>query len=308
MKISVHQVSLVLAALCWGGSATFTKFALDGLPPMLLLTAQLGAAVAVLWTALLVRGFRRTPVTARLVLLGLFEPGLAYAFFTFGLARTTAANASLLTGLESFFAIAMACVFLRERLTARGSFALLLALAGVATLEGAGTGLALHLGDVLVLVGVLCAASYVVYASRVADEVDALTMTTYQFTFGLLFTAPVALACWLSGAERLPSQVSAASWGAALLSGVVGYALSFLLYNFAIRSVPATTASAALNLIPVFGLACAVGLLGERLTVPQGLGAALIIGSVLLFPAEQADPAKQADPADPVDALETVAD
>lgn len=305
MRTSPHQVALILAALFWGGSATFTKFALGGLPPLLLLVVQLAAATTVLWTVLLIRGRRRVRITPWLVAPGLLEPGLAYAFFTFGLARTTAANASLLTGLESFFAVGMACLFLRERLTARGGVALSLSLAGVAVLEGVGSRFALHPGDVLVLAGVLCAASYVVLASKVPDDVDALTMTTCQFTFGLLFTLPIALICWLGGVEALPARIPAGAWAAALLSGVIGYAASFLLYNYAIKAVPATTASMVLSLIPVFGLGCAVALLPEHLTVPQTVGAVLITAAVASFAVEEPDPGPGAGP-EPEDEPEAV--
>ncbi|MFE0044509.1 DMT family transporter [Streptomyces albireticuli] len=291
-RLSRHQVALVSAALFWGGSATFTKSALDAMPPLTLLVIQLASATAVLWAVLLIRGPRRPPGrkwVVRLGLLGLLEPALAYAFFTFGLTRTTASNASLLTGLESFFAIGMACLFLREKLTGRACAALVLALAGVATLEGLGSGFAPHPGDGLVLAGVVCAASYVMLAARTAEHVDALTMTAYQFSSGLLFTLPFAVTRWASGAESLPTDASAGAWAAAALSGVVGYAASFLLYNYAIKAVRATTAAMVLNLIPVFGVACAVVLLGERLTGAALAGAVLIVGAVVVFSTTEGD-------------------
>ncbi|PNE30396.1 hypothetical protein AF335_29465 [Streptomyces eurocidicus] len=305
-RLSRHQVALVSAALFWGSSATFTKSALDALPPLTLLVIQLASATAVLWAVLLIRGPRRPPGrrwVVRLGLLGLLEPALAYALFNFGLSRTTASNASLLTGLESFFAIGMACLFLRERLTGRACAALVLALAGVATLEGLGSGFAPHAGDGLVLAGVVCAAGYVMLAARTAEHVDALTMTAYQFSFGLLCTLPFALVRWAGGAESLPTDASAGAWAAAALSGIVGYAASFLLYNYAIKAVRATTAAMVLNLIPVFGVACAVVFLGERLSGAALAGAALVVGAVVVFSASESDTASESDATSEPDAV-----
>ncbi|MFI0975573.1 DMT family transporter [Streptomyces sp. NPDC021093] len=287
MKSLGWRGALVLAALCWGGSATFTKTALGSMQPMTLLAVQLAASAVVLWAVLLIRGGPLPRPTVPLVLLGVLEPALSYAFFTFGLLRTTASNASLLTALESFFAIGLACLFLRERLTGGRVAALVLALAGVLALEGGGGGsFAPRLGDALVLIGVLCAATYVLLASRVAEEVDALTLTAYQFGFALLCVLPIAVTLWITGVETPPTSASPSDWGAAALSGVGGYALSFLLYHYAIASVTPTTAAMVLNLIPVFGLACAVLFLGEELTAPRLIGAALILAAVVAFSRE----------------------
>jgi drug/metabolite transporter (DMT)-like permease len=53
--------------------------------------------------------------------------------------------------------------------------------------------------------------------------------------------------------ETAPSHVAARFWFAATFVGVIGYAASFLLYNYAIARVRAAPASIIVNLIPVFG-------------------------------------------------------
>ncbi|RGD57850.1 hypothetical protein DR950_08680 [Kitasatospora xanthocidica] len=66
--------------------------------------------------------------------------------------------------------------------------------------------------------------------------------------------------------------------------GVVGIAaLAFLMYNHAVTRTPVTTAGVLLNVIPVFGLAFAVALLGKRVDAWQYGGAALILAGILLF-------------------------
>src|ERR1700735_4752664 len=131
--------ALIVASLFWGTAVSATKYALRGFDPITLLAISLIAGTAVLWTMVIVRGHPQPPPWRRAVLLGLFEPALAYAGDLLGLARTSAANGALLSRLESVFIVLLAAVFVHERVTGRIIAALVLALAGVAILEGTGT-------------------------------------------------------------------------------------------------------------------------------------------------------------------------
>ena len=71
-------------------------------------------------------------------------------------------------------------------------------------------------------------------------------------------------------------------------------AAAFWIYLKALQTVPATTASIFLNLTPVFGVAGAYILLGERLTQSQWVGAAIILASVIALLMWKADPIVQA--------------
>jgi O-acetylserine/cysteine efflux transporter len=286
--------ALIIASLFWGTAVSVTKYALLGFGPITLLAISLVAGTAVLWTIVILRGHRPPPPWRRAVLLGLFEPALAYAGDLLGLARTSAANGALLSGLESVFIVLLAAVFLRERITGRITVALALALAGVAALEGTGSFAAAGLGDLLVLAGVLSAAAYTIVARGMGDESDPLTVTAYQFTTATILVLPAVTLLWALHVETVPSHVAARFWFAAIFVGVIGYAASFLLYNYAIARVRAAPASIIVNLIPVFGLASAVVWLGDPLTVARVLGAILIGLSVTIFAAAELADARNA--------------
>ena len=107
--------ALVIASLFWGTAVSVTKYALRGFGPVTLLAISLIAGTAVLWTTVILRG-RPGPLPWRqAALLGLFEPALAYAGDLLGLARTSAANGALLSGLESVFIVLLAAVFLDRK-------------------------------------------------------------------------------------------------------------------------------------------------------------------------------------------------
>jgi len=276
--------ALITASLFWGTAVSVTKYALRGFGPITLLAISLIAGTAVLWTIVILRGHRPPPPWRRAVLLGLFEPALAYTGDLLGLARTSAANGALLSGLESVFIVLLAAVFLRERITGRIAAALALALAGVATLEGTGSFAGAGLGDLLVLAGVFSAAAYTIVARGIGDESDPLTVTACQFTTATILILPAVALVWATHAETAPSHVAARFWLAAI----------FLLYNYAIARVRAAPASVIVNLIPVFGLASAVLWLGDSLTVARVLGAILIGLSVTIFTATELADARNA--------------
>jgi drug/metabolite transporter (DMT)-like permease len=274
--------ALVLAALFWGSAATFIKFALDSWQPMTLLTVQLLGANLVLWITLLVRGYRRPSQLGRLALIGLLEPGLCYALITIGLQYTTAANAAVIAGLESCLVVVLAAIFLRERIAGRGILGLLLAVVGVLALAGAHPDSPVNIGDVLTLAGILSAAVYVLVARGIAGTVDSLTMTAHQFAFGLAVILPFGL---VEGPSATRDH-SAGDWLTAISIGVIGFAGSFLLYNYALAHVRASRAGIVLNLMPIFGVASAVVVLDEWITVWQACGAALVVASIFIFPAD----------------------
>jgi drug/metabolite transporter (DMT)-like permease len=286
--------ALIIASLFWGTAVSVTKYALNGFGPITLLAISLAAGTAMLWITVILRGHRPPPSWRRAVLLGLFEPALAYAGDLLGLARTSAANGALLSGLESVFIVLLAAVFLRERITGRITAALALALAGVTALEGAGSFSDAGLGDLLVLAGVLSAAAYTIVARGMGDESDPVTVTAYQFAVATILVIPAVTFVWATHAEAAPGHVAARFWFAAILVGVIGYAASFLLYNYAIARVRAAPASIIVNLIPVFGLASAVFWLGDSLTTGRIIGAILIGLSVTIFAAAELSEARSA--------------
>ncbi|SDI83372.1 O-acetylserine/cysteine efflux transporter [Frankineae bacterium MT45] len=279
-------LALVLAASTWGAATTATKYALGGLAPVTLLAIELLAANVLLWILVVGRGYRRPRSWPRVALLGLLEPALAYLSETAGLARTTASNGALLLGLESAAVVILAALLLREPMTRSVTAAVALAAAGLAVLEGSDAFSGPGLGDLLVVGGVVCAALFTIVARGGATEsspADTLTLTAHQFAVASLVITPAALLQWRRGAEPVPLHVPLGFWLAALGVGTIGYAFSFILYNWAIVSVEAGPSAIILNLIPAFGLLTAVLFLGEAMTVQRAVGAGLVAGSVLLF-------------------------
>lgn len=277
--------AMVLSAACWGSATVMSKGALEAFSPPVLLTLQLGASVTFLWIAVAATGQKiGLDAGARLAALsGLLEPGLAYALGTFGLMLTTAGNASLIATTEPLLIVALAWLLFRERVSARTGAAIVAAMVGVGIVTGAhGAGAAgTALGDVMVVLGTLFAAFYVVVSSRFVTRIAPLRLAALQQTVGLAFAVAFLLG-WSSFAT-LHDELARADPEAialAVISGVVQYALAFWLYLIGLRRLAASTAALFLTLIPVFGLSGAVVFLSETVAVLQAIGAVVIVVAV----------------------------
>jgi drug/metabolite transporter (DMT)-like permease len=217
--------------------------------------------------------------------LGILEPGLAYFLGLEGLNRISAAEAVVLSSTESIAIVLLAWILAIER--PRG-VVLLLAVVGAAGavlvagshLQYAGGTLSLW-GDLLVMGGVLSAAFYVVYSSRLASVTEPIPALIGQQVVAVLLAAGICLALG-HGGFRAPT-VSTYGWVLAAASGIVQYACAFWLYLWALKGLRADEAGLYLSLTPVFGLMIAIPVLGERLTAMQWIGTLVIIGTIVVL-------------------------
>jgi drug/metabolite transporter (DMT)-like permease len=287
-------LELVVAAACWGGGTVTLKVALGGIAPMTLLMVELTCASLVVVSVAAFRGRIAPPGgLGRIALAGVLEPGMANAALTFGLGYASASDASLLSGTESLFVTGLAVVLLGQRVHRTAVLAVVMATAGVIVLGGSAPSAQAWVGNLLVLGGALAAAGYSLLVAGVADRTHALTITAYQFGAGTLVSLPFAAVQWRMAGSFGVAGADPRHWAAAIAGGVLGTAASFLLYNHAIGEVGVTPAAMVLNLIPLFGLAGAVAVLGESLGRWHVLGGVLILAGMTAF--ELAERATLAD-------------
>lgn len=280
-------VALVFAASCWGIATTVAKLAVTEIGPFSTLALELFAASVVLWTIKLIRhDWAPVPVGA-LLSLSVLEPVLAYGALNLGLMWADASQAALLDGLQTVFVLALAYVLLRQRPTVRAMCWAAVATAGAVVLVFSELSLRVGIGSALVLLGALGASASVLVVNRLSDRVSVLDLTAYPFLFGFIASLGMAALAWSTHTEDLASAHNWPEVLAALALGVFAFAMAYLAYNYAVARVPVGVAGAGLSLIPLFGSATGVIVLGERWTVLTLAAATLIILGVLLFPSDE---------------------
>lgn len=272
---------LLAAAACWGIGTVISKQVLDrGVEPMTLLVLELLASCLLLSLIALVCRARWSMSSEglRLTLLGILNPGLAYALGLLGLTRISASMSVLLWAAEPVLILALAIFVVRQQVAGTTIVAIAVAVVGVVLvvyrpgIEGESLGIA------LTLAAVLACASYTVLTQRfLLDDASPMVVISQQVA-ALAFALVVTCVATASGVVELGLPGELTTYALAAASGMVYYGLAFTFFIAGLRDVPAATAGTFLPLIPVFGLAAA-HVTGERLFDQQWIGAGLVVAA-----------------------------
>lgn len=283
----MNQTIIALSyAFCWGVGVTLTKLALSEITATTLLIIQLSASVLFLTTVCYWKE-RQLPFSwnhLKQGFAGIFEPALAYMVGIFGIQMTTASNATLISSSEVILTILFAAVFLGEALTRMKLLLSGISFIGVVLLlleDVHNTSTGSLIGNLLVLLGTIFAVFYVLFSKKQIETANPLQLTSSQQLVGLIVTVFCfgVLSTMNSSYEVNAIGIPPQFWTLAICSGIMQYALAFLLYLIALQNVPVSHAAFYIALIPVFGVASAIVLIGEQPSLTQWFGGFLVIVS-----------------------------
>lgn len=264
---------LVTVTLFWGATFPVVKEAIAEVPVLCFLWVRFAIAAALL---ALVAGRTLRTLDRRGVRRGVLLGVLlfcSYLFQTFGLERTTSANAGFLTGLNVVWVPLLAGPILRKPAAFGARIGVGMALLGLFLLTWH-TPWRLNSGDGLVIICSLFVALHILgldvwtegYDGRALAFVQIATMAVLGF-FGSLFFEPVT---W-------PTLWSPTLLWALGITAVFATAYSFWVMTAFQRLTTPTRAALIYTLEPVFAAIFSVALLGERLTPMAWAGGALIV-------------------------------
>jgi drug/metabolite transporter (DMT)-like permease len=270
------------AALLFGASTPLAKQLLRDTPPMLLAgLLYLGSGVGLSLVRLLRDRGWRVPVLERsewlwlLLAIG-FGGVLAPLLLMLGLARTSAASASLLLNLEVVFTALLAWIVFSENTDRRVVLGMGLIAAGAALLgaRSAAQALGLGWGSLLIALACLCWAIDNNLTRKVSAS-DALFLAALKGLVAGLANA--GLAVLLGG--RLPAPGAAAQ---AMVVGLLGYGLSLVMFVLALRQLGAARTGAYFSTAPFVGAAVALLAFGEHPSPTFWLAGTLMAAGVWL--------------------------
>ena len=275
MRARLVCLALLVCTL-WASVGIVIKITLSDAPPLGLGAVRMLLSGVVLWLWL---AWRSPPkwngIPWRLVGFATLFYLLLQAFTHAGFQNTSAARGILLLNTTPLF-VAVLVHFIppQERLNIFKTLGLVLAFMGVCTIFGRSLidGAGIHPGDALML---LAAASWSVHTlatKRAAQWVDAGTLMLTQF-----LGAGIALAALSLGSESLGSWHATPRLAIGVLYlAIAGTVVSWLLWVHVLKNVPAGTASSFIFTVPLIGIVLSWLLLGEQLTFPFVVGAALV--------------------------------
>jgi drug/metabolite transporter (DMT)-like permease len=217
-----------------------------------------------------------------LLVASFFGVPLQFLIQFYALSITTVSHAALMIGTMPVILAVGAAVFAHERMDLVGWMALAGSTCGAGMIAlGAGShpkGGATLAGDLLVVVSLLIALSWILINKELMERHSHVVVTAYGLAVGT-----VMLMVWVPLRYGMPpvAGVSLKAWLALAGSGVLCTATTTLLWNWGMTQVPASQAGVLLNMEPLIGSLLGVLVLGERLGPSAWVGGGLILASAI---------------------------
>ncbi|VXC58294.1 cysteine and O-acetyl-L-serine efflux system [Pseudomonas sp. 8Z] len=269
----------LLVIVVWGLNFVVIKVGLHDMPPMLLgaLRFLLAAFPAVFFV-------RRPQVPLRWMLAyGLTISLGQFAFLFYAMhVGMPAGLASLVLQSQAFFTLFFAALFLGERLRGSNLFGLLVAAAGLALIGLQGDRMMTLAGFALTI----AAASMWALGNVVTRKLGKVNLVGLVVWGSLIPPLPfLGLSLWLDGPQVIADSLRHFSLDSALVLAYLAFGATILGYGLWSRLLsryPASQVAPFSLLVPVVGISSSALLLGERLSSLQMLGAALVMGGLLI--------------------------
>lgn len=273
-----RPADLILTALApaiWGSTYfVTTEFLPQGYPVTLAVLRALPAGLLLL---LLVRQLPPRAWLGRVLLLGAFNFAIFWVLLFVAAYRLPGGVAATLGAMQPLIVLLLARLALGSPIRALSVLAALAGLGGVALLV-LGPDAALDpLGVAAGLGGAAAMAAGTVFSRKWQPPVPPLTFTAWQLTAGGLLLVPVALI-----AEPTLPMPDAAALGGMLYLGLIGAALTYLLWFRGIARIEPAAISMLGMMSPVTAVLLGWLALGQSLSGLQAMGALAVLGSVWL--------------------------
>jgi len=270
-------------ALIWGVNVPVMKSALAGIGPFAFNALRLTLSALALGVVDRLEARTRPPAHApertpwgSVLGLALLTSFVYQLLFVTGIARTSASHAGFLIASGPLWTALLARALGVERPAPRAWLGLALAFLGTSLVAAAvgGNRAATLSGNGLVLLAMLAWAVGTVWSRGVLERFSATRLA-------FLSTLVALPAHWLVGWHELApvwsGGLAAGTWLAIAYSGVFSTGVAYSLWNRSVRALGPSRTSAYTNLVPLCSLAIAWGFLGERPSLAQLTGGALIL-------------------------------
>jgi len=278
-------VSLLIATVLWASSFIALKLAFRSYDPMFVIFGRM--AVASVCFLCFLPGFLknidyRPGDMRRIAFMAFCEPCLYFIFEAKAVVNTTASQMGMICATLPLIVAVVAWIFLKETISRRMVAGFFLAIVGACWLsisaessQGAPNP---ALGNFYEFVAMVCASGYIITCKYLTARYSPFFLTALQAFVGSIFFLPLAL----FPESSLPTTFEPTAALAVVYLGVVVSLGAYGCYNYGVSKLPASQATAFINLIPVFAIFLGWLILGEKFNFMQYLAAATVFAGVIL--------------------------
>ncbi len=286
---STARLMLIVLSIAWGTTWPALRITLYEMPPfsMRVVTCFLGGAVVLAFAAAQRRTLRIPRGLPRLhvAIAGTLNLAGFSILSALGQLGTTTSRVIILAYSMPIWACLLARPILGERINLTRVIALVLCAAGIAVLVSPLAGTGIPPGLIFATAAGFSWAAGTVYLKWARIPADPVALTGWQLAAAFVVTL-AAVPAFEGHLHLWPLQwrtIAAVSF-----AGLIGSGLCYSLWFVVVGRLPASTASLGVLSAPVIGIAASAIALGERPTVPDYIGCALILTAaacVLIAPA-----------------------
>jgi drug/metabolite transporter (DMT)-like permease len=299
LRANKYLVAMILSMVGWGLGNPIGDIAVEFIDPVSVFVIELFSGLLLFFALALVIPSLRSAIKQvpwKLALpFGLIQPGLAYLLGNIGWQYGTVTTGAILMSSEVIFLAIGGALFLREKLNLWSVVALLVGVTGAIIVGIAGQssnpetsgqfvtvlGMSVSAGLIgaIAFLGVgLCGAIYGLLMRRLKSEINTTALTLGQMTSATFFSVVILIA---TQTELATPQSVGNYFYVAVLAGIIGTTLPFLLFNFAAPNLTTKQTALTLNIIPVVAILFGA-VLGRGLPVgAQYVGIVLVLVSLL---------------------------
>ena len=272
------EAALVGNTIAWGATFVTVKSALADVSPILFLALRFSLATGALLAFWYGRGKgRMKPGEIRAGILIGFFLFIGYLLQTLGLRLTSAPKSAFLTGLASVMVPLLAMFVYRNKPQVSELLGILAATAGLGLMTLEGPLGSMGRGDLLTIGCALAFAAHIVTLGHYSEKMRFEMLSVSQV--GTAAVLAVSLFWWVEPAQVVwrPAVVFAV-----LITGLLATAVAFTVQAWAQHYTTSTRTALIYTLEPVFAWLTSYWIVGEGLSRRAAVGAALILGGVLL--------------------------
>lgn len=272
------------SAAAFGTLSVFAKLAYsNGLSTEQLLAFRFVLAATGMWVLAMAVGqnplrLRRDQAVSLIVLGGVLYTAQALTYFL-ALRTLPASLCVLIVYVYPSLVVVAGWIFLRRKVSAWHAVALVASFAGVAMLVG-GAELRFNLGLAFALASPLLYTTFILVSERVMASVPAVAASAVMMS-----ATAVALFVIAAFERRLAVPDTAAGWAVSVGIAVVPTMIAISLFLAGLPRIGAARAALLSTLEPVVTVSLAVALLGDRFSLPQAVGAVLVLVAVVVVQA-----------------------
>jgi drug/metabolite transporter (DMT)-like permease len=273
-------IALGLLTLIWSYNWIVMKQVLAFCGPFSFSALRYAFGTCVLFLALVARRESlRPPPLAETAIIGIAQTAGFQALVQWALVNGGAGRTALLAYTMPFWVVLFAWWLLAERPAPRQWLGLGAAAIGLTLIVEPWHGVGGAQSAFLAVAGGICWAVGVVLSKRLFKRtgVGALSLTAWQMLIGSVFLIVIALFAHERAIDWSPWFIGALVYNAVLSSG-----LAWLMWSYVVDRLPANVAGLSSLVIPLAGIGFAWLLLGERPSLLEACGIALIASALAI--------------------------